>query len=206
MPLFHELYQWVLSWADSPYGIWALFVISFLESSVFPIPPDVLLIALTLGEPQLGMGYATVTTVGSVTGGMLGYLIGYLGGRPLLLRWMGEKVIRIHYLFERYEVWAIAIAGFTPIPYKLFTISAGAFYINFPKFVLVSALSRGARFFLVASILQAFGPAMNQFIEDYFNLLTILFLLLLVGGFYLVKLHTHRQIIKEDPSNGSTKG
>lgn len=207
MPWFHELYQWILSWADSPYGIWALLVISFLESSVFPIPPDVLLIALTLGDPHLGMVFAAVTTIGSLTGGMMGYLIGYVGGRPLLLRWIGDKkVMQIHKLFERYEVWAIAIAGFTPIPYKLFTLSSGAFYINFPKFVLISALSRGARFFLVASIIQAFGPAMNRFIEDYFNLLTILFLLLLGGGFYLVKLYARRQVMEGDPSNESTKG
>ena len=207
MSWFHELYVWVLSWADSPYGIWALLVISFLESSVFPIPPDVLLIALTLGDPPHGMGFAAVTTVGSLTGGMLGYLIGYLGGRPLLVRWMGDKkVMQIHNLFERHEVWAIAIAGFTPIPYKLFTISSGAFFINFPKFILVSALSRGARFFLVAGVIQVFGPAMKQFIDDYFNLLTILFLLLLIGGFYLVRLYARRQVMEENASGESTEG
>lgn len=198
MSLLRELYHWVLGWADSPYGTWALFILSFAESSFFPIPPDILLMALTLGDPERGMWLATVTTIGSVTGGLFGYLIGYLGGRPLLSRWVShEKIIRIHQYFERYEIWAIVIAGFTPIPYKLFTISAGVFFINVPKFILASLLSRGARFFLVAGTIQLFGPSMKKFIEDYFDLLTILFFLLLIGGFYLVKTHTQRRVIKE---------
>jgi membrane protein YqaA with SNARE-associated domain len=199
MSLLRELYDWVLGWTDSPYGTWALFLLSFAESSFFPIPPDVLLIALTLGDPEQGMWLAAVTTAGSVSGGMFGYLLGYWGGRPLLHRWVShDKILRIHDSFERYEVWAIAIAGFTPIPYKLFTISAGAFYINFPKFILVSLFSRGARFFLVAGTIQWFGPTMKKLIEDYFNLFTIIFLVLLIGGFYLVKRHTQKQVIGKD--------
>lgn len=201
MSWLYELYNWVLSWADSLYATWALFILSFAESSFFPIPPDVLLMALTLGEPRLGIWFAAVTTAGSVLGGMLGYLIGYVGGRPLLMRWAGEqKVMRIHDLFQRHEVWTIAIAGFTPIPYKLVTISAGAFFVNFPKFIVISAISRGARFFMVAGILQIFGPAIKKLIEDYFNLLTVLFFLLFIGGFYVVQAHARRRLRHEGAS------
>jgi membrane protein YqaA with SNARE-associated domain len=193
MAILHDLYNWVLGWADSPYGAWALFSLAFAESSFFPIPPDVLLMALTLGDPDRAMLFAAVCTAGSVAGGAVGYLIGYLGGRPLLEWWLHhDKVMRIHNAFERYEVWAIAIAGFTPIPYKVFTIGSGAFFIDFPKFVLVSALSRGGRFFLVAGILQWLGPGLKDFIETYFNLLTILFFVLLIGGFYAVRHQARR--------------
>lgn len=203
MALFHDLYQWVLSWAGSPYGTWALLILSFAESSFFPIPPDVLLIALALGDPQKGMWLAAVATIGSVGGGILGYLIGYFGGRPLLKRWVSQpKIDLVHAYFERYEVWAIAIAGFTPIPYKIFTISAGAFYVNLPKFILTSAVSRGARFFLVAGTIQLFGPAMKRYIEQYFDLLTILFFLILIGGFILVRMHFHRRILKDRSPGG----
>ena len=194
MGLVRDLYDWVLGWADSAYGMWALFLIAFAESSFFPIPPDVLLMALTLGEPNQGMIFAALATVGSVTGGAFGYAIGRFGGRPVLERLVSKNNInRVHTAFDRYEVWAIAVAGFTPIPYKIFTISAGAFYINFPKFIVVSAISRGARFFLVAGTLQIFGPAMKQFIEEYFNALTILFFVLLIGGFYIVRHFAKRQ-------------
>jgi membrane protein YqaA with SNARE-associated domain len=201
MTLFRELYHWVLGWADSPYSIYALFTLSFAESSFFPIPPDILLMALTLSDPQQGMVLAAVTTAGSVTGGVVGYLIGYIGGRPLLNRWVShEKIQLIHDYFERYEIWAIGIAGFTPIPYKLFTLSAGAFYINFPKFILVSTLSRGARFFMVAGAIQLFGTSMKRMIEDYFDVFTILFFILLIGGFYLVKVHAQRRLLKHSVS------
>jgi membrane protein YqaA with SNARE-associated domain len=202
MAIIHDLYNWVLGWSDSPYGMWALFLLAFAESSVFPIPPDVLLMALTLGEPNLGMVFAGLATAGSVLGGIFGYMIGYFGGRPLLERWVAAGTItRIHSSFERYEAWAIGIAGFTPIPYKIFTLSAGAFDINFPKFVLVSVLSRGARFFMVAGALQLFGPGFKVFIEKHFNLLTIVFILVLIGGFLIVKSYARRH-----SSGGDTAG
>jgi len=141
--MVHELYQWMLSWSDSPYAVPALFLLAFAESSFFPLPPDVLLMALTLGNPSWGMYYAAVSMVGSVLGGMFGYLIGWYGGRPILLKFMGQdRVATIHEAFEKYEGWAILIAGFTPIPYKIFTIGAGAFYVNFKVFVLASVISR----------------------------------------------------------------
>ena len=136
----------------------ALFLLAFAESSVFPIPPDVLLMALTLGNPSWGLYFAAIATAGSVLGGMFGYVIGWWGGKPLLLRLMGQdRVSRVHDTFERYEGWAILIAGLTPVPYKVFTIGAGAFYVNFRVFVVASLLSRGARFFLVAGTLQLIG-------------------------------------------------
>lgn len=198
--MIHEIYDWMLSWSDSPYAVPALFILSFAESSFFPLPPDVLLMALTLGNPSWGMYYAAITTVGSVLGGIFGYAIGWWGGRPLLLRFMGqERVATIHQTFERYEGWAILIAGLTPIPYKVFTIGAGAFYVNFKVFVIASIISRGARFFIVAGTLQLFGPWVKEVIEKYFNLFTILLVGLIAIGFWMVKIHA-KKAIKSSPS------
>jgi membrane protein YqaA with SNARE-associated domain len=198
--MIHELYDWMLSWSESPYAVPALFILSFAESSFFPLPPDVLLMALTLGNSSWGMYYAAVATAGSVLGGIFGYAIGWWGGRPLLLRFMGaERMAMVHHTFERYEGWAILIAGLTPIPYKVFTIGAGAFYVNFKVFVLASLISRGARFFLVAGTLQLFGPWVKEVIEKYFNLLTILLVALIAIGFLMVKLHA-KKAMKASPS------
>ena len=123
------MFAWVESFAATPYGVWALFVISFAESSFFPIPPDVLLIALCLARPEQSLWFAFVCSVASVLGGMAGYGIGYYGGRPLVKRlFKPEKVRAVERLYERYNAWATGIAGLTPLPYKLFTISGGAFF------------------------------------------------------------------------------
>lgn len=188
--MIYELYQWMLSWSGSQYAVPVLFLLSFAESSFFPLPPDILLMALTVGNPPWGMYYATVTTVGSVLGGIFGYAIGWLGGRPLLLRFMGkERTDIVHEKFERYESWAIFIAGFTPIPYKIFTLGAGAFYVNFKIFVLASIISRGTRFFLVGGMLQYFGPLVKESIELYFNFFTICFIALFILGFLIFKVY-----------------
>ena len=195
-----QLYNWMLSWADSPYGGFALFGLAFAESSFFPLPPDVLLIALTLGDPSQGMWFAAIATAGSVLGGMFGYGIGWSGGRPILKKLMGEaRMNLIHHYFQRYEAWAILIAGFTPIPYKVFTIGAGAFFVNFRTFCLASLVSRGGRFFLVAGAIQLIGPWVKELIEKYFNIFSIVFMILLVAGFWIVK-YQGRKFIQTTPT------
>ncbi len=187
--MFRALYQWTVSWSSSPYADAALLLLAFAESSFFPLPPDVLLMALTLGNPSWGMYYATIATVGSVLGGMFGYLIGRLGGRPLLLRLMGrERVSTVHDLFERHEAWAILIASLTPIPYKVFTIGAGALYVNFKVFVAASVIGRSVRFFLVAGTLQLLGPWTKEILEQYFSLFTIVLMMVIGLGFLIVRL------------------
>lgn len=204
--MIQELYHWMLSWAESAYAGPALFLLAFAESSFFPLPPDILLMALTLGSPSWGLYFAAIATAGSVLGGMFGYVIGWLGGRPLLLRVMGaDRVSTIHDTFERYEGWAILIAGLTPVPYKVFTIGAGAFYVNFKVFVVASLLSRGARFFLVAGTLQLLGPWVKEVLEQYFDVFTIVLVLVIALGFWMVKLYTKKTLKQAASSTSEVK-
>ncbi|MDD3620150.1 MAG: YqaA family protein [Desulfobulbaceae bacterium] len=191
--LLQRIYLRCMEWIRTPAGIWALFFIAVAESSFFPIPPDVFLIALCIAVPAKSFRYALVCAAGSVVGGMLGYGLGFgfmdtVGFR--ILDWYGlhDKYQVVQDLYRRYDAWAVGAAGFTPLPYKLFTITAGAFQINFVVFAVVSALSRSARFFLIAWLIHAYGPRVQHFILRYFNLLTILFLILLIGGFLLLKM------------------
>lgn len=187
-----ELKKWVENFADKPYAGLALFLIAFTESSFFPIPPDVLLIAIALLKPQLSFRYALICSVGSVLGGMFGYLLGLQ-----FYEIIGKKIIEFYHLQDEYNTVkimydknafvAIVIAGFTPIPYKVFTIAAGAFQINFYTLVLASALSRPARFFLIGGLIYFFGPKVKTFIDKYFDWLTIAFIILLILGFTLIK-------------------
>ena len=182
----HELLSWVEGFAATPYGTWALFAIAFAESSFFPIPPDVLLIALCIGEPEKSLWFALVCSVGSVVGGAAGYGIGLAGGRPLLLRLFSrERVAVVASYFDRYNAWAVGIAGLTPIPYKIFTIAGGAFAIDFRIFLIASIVSRSLRFFAIAGLMWWFGEPIREFIEAYLGWLTIAFVVLLVGGFWL---------------------
>jgi membrane protein YqaA with SNARE-associated domain len=187
-----KLYDWVLHWAETPYGVPALFLLAFAESSFFPIPPDVLLITLSLSIPKKAFKYAFICTSGSILGGMAGYFIGYqlmdIIGIPILNFYgaMG-KYEYIQALYRKYDAWAVGIAGFTPIPYKVFTIAAGAFKIDFIIFVLASIAGRAGRFFLVAGFIYFFGPPIKTFIDKYFNLLTFVFFALLILGFLLIK-------------------
>ncbi len=193
--MFQTLYQWTLSWSESPYADPALLLLAFAESFFFPLPPDILLMALTLGNPSWGMYYAALTTVGSVLGGMVGYLVGWLGGQPLLCRVMGrDRISKVHALFERYEGWAILIAALTPVPYKVFTIGAGALYVNFRVFVVASLIGRGARFFLVAGMLQLWGPWVQEMLERYFNLFTIVLVALIGLGWWIVRLYKKKTL------------
>ncbi len=187
-----RLYAWVLHWAHTPYGIWALVLTAFTESSFFPIPPDTLLIPLSLSRPKKALWYATLCSIFSVLGGILGYAIGLwlmdgIGMKVLELYGATSKFDQIAELYAQYNAIAVGIAGFTPIPYKIFTIAAGACKINFFIFVLASAVSRSARFFLVAILLMFFGEKVKTFIDKYFNLLTIVLTVLLIGGFIIVR-------------------
>jgi len=187
-----SLYDWVLSWAESKYGSLALFLLAFAESSFFPVPPDVLLIALGVGKPKKSLFYSFISSVGSVLGGILGYLIGLkfmetIGFKIIEVYGLTEKYSYIAELYRNYDAWAVGIAGFTPIPYKVFTITAGAFQISFLVFILASAFSRSARFFIVGGLIYFFGPRIKIFIDKYFNILSVVFVILLVLGFILVK-------------------
>ena len=190
--MFRKLYDWVLHWAETPHGAWALFLLAFSESSFFPVPPDVLLIALAVAVPRKSMRFALICSVGSVFGGCFGYLIGWqfmssIGEKIVAFYGLGGKVDYIGELYRTYDAWAIAIAGFTPIPYKVFTIAAGMFKINFFVFTLASLVSRSARFFLVGGLIYLFGPSIQRFIEKYFNFLAVAFTVLLIAGFIVIK-------------------
>lgn len=186
------MYDWVLQWAATPYALPALFFVSFVESSFFPIPPDVLLIAMTVAVPALWIRFSLFCSIASVLGGMFGYFIGYqfmdlIGNHIVEFYHLQAKFEKIGGLYDEHQAWAVAAAGFTPLPYKIFTLAAGAFKINFPTFVLASAISRSARFFLVGFIIYKFGPPIKVIIEKYFNIFSIVFFILLVLGFYLLK-------------------
>ena len=179
---------WVISWAYTPYGGVALFLNAVAESSFFPLPPDVLLIALSIFRPPLSFVYAAICSLGSVLGGVLGYFLGLKGGRPLLRRLISEERIRfVERYYQRYDVWAVGIAGFTPVPYKVFTIAAGAFNINFIVFTAASLVSRSLRFFLIGGLIYFFGPGIQRFIDKYFNKLAVAFTILLVAGFVMIR-------------------
>jgi membrane protein YqaA with SNARE-associated domain len=186
------LYEWVLHWAATPYGVPALALLAFAESSFFPVPPDVLLIALCLGAPARALYFALICSIFSVIGGIGGYLIGWViwdEVQSFFFRFVFSEALfnRADTLYHEYDFWAVFIAGFTPIPYKVFTIGAGVFEIDFMRFLLASILSRSARFFLVAGLIWKFGPPVKLFIDKYFNLLTIAFVVLLVGGFAVIE-------------------
>ncbi|MFA3783135.1 YqaA family protein [Melioribacteraceae bacterium 4301-Me] len=201
MKTLRWLYDWVLHWAETPYGPAALFLLAFAEASFFPIPPDALLIALALGSRSNSFKLALNCTIGSISGALLGYYIGYF------LWWNGENqfssialfffnhvpgfstktFFEVQKLYEMWDFWIVFTAGFTPIPYKVFTISSGAFQINLIAFIFASLAGRAGRFFLVSFLIWKFGQQIKGFIDKYFNWLAIAFTILLVGGFVVIK-------------------
>lgn len=201
MKIVRKLYDWVLHWADTKYGAAALFVLAFAESSFFPIPPDALLIALVLGAQKKAFKFAAICSVASVIGALFGYAIGhFLWWTPSneftgvanfffnnVPSFTPKAFYNIQKMYEQYDFWIVFTAGFTPIPYKIITISSGAFNINMIMFIIASVISRGARFFLVASLIWKFGPQIKSFIDKYFNWLAIAFTVLLIGGFVAIK-------------------
>jgi membrane protein YqaA with SNARE-associated domain len=191
MSPFRRLYDWMLRAARHPHADWYLGTISAAESSVFPVPPDVMLAPMVLARPQHWHYLAALTTVASVIGGAVGFAIGYYAldfALPLIDR-LGytEAYHTAVDWFARYGFWAVIVAGFTPIPYKVFTISAGAALMPLAPFMLASLLGRGTRFFLVAGLVRAVGPRIEPLVLRHINWFGWLFLLLLVAGFLLVK-------------------
>lgn len=169
----------LLEWANDilgQYGILALIVLSFMEASFFPIPPDVLLIPLCLSNPQMSLLYGFITTFSSAVGALFGYWIGLKGGRPLLLRLVSkEKVARVEGYFNKYGLWAVGISAFTPLPYKVFTIASGVFRLqNLLKFFLVSLVGRGGRFMVVAVLIMQYGEMILDFVTQSFTNLTLM--------------------------------
>ncbi len=189
-----RLYRWVLSWAEHPGGAWALFGIAFAESSFFPIPPDVLQIALSVGRPRRSYWYATVSCFGSVLGGILGYYIGFA-----LFESVGRKILGAYGLeaafqqvgsyYQENAFLYIFLAALTPIPYKVFTIAAGVYHeqVGLAVLVAASAVGRPLRFFLVASLLFFFGERVKSFVEKYFEWLALLLGIGVVAGFLAIQ-------------------
>jgi membrane protein YqaA with SNARE-associated domain len=191
--MLHRLYMRTLALAASPRALWWLAAVAFAESSFFPIPPDALLIPMALARPDRAWRFAAVCTVASVIGGALGYLIGYAVfdqlARPLIdFYGYRDRFAAFQDLYARYGLLVILIKGLTPIPYKIVTIASGAAKFNFTVFMLASAATRGARFFIVAALLRFFGTPMRDFIERRLTLVTSLFAAGLVGGFLALKL------------------
>lgn len=186
------LYDWTMSLANTRHALWALAVVAFVESSVFPIPPDVLMIPMIIARPSRAFLIAGIALVASVLGGMFGYFIGWglfeSVGRPVLEfygkdAYFGEFSTR----YNEWGAWAVLIAGVTPFPYKVITILSGTTGLNFGVFMVASVIARGLRFFIVATLLWKFGAPIRNFIERRLGLMFTLFCVLLLGGFFLVK-------------------
>lgn len=185
--------NWMESFSDKPYALVALFILSFAESSFFPIPPDVLLIAIAVSAPKKALKSALWCSLGSVLGGVFGYFIGYA-----LMESVGYSIVDFYNAHETWDkvvkmyqgevgMWFLAGAAFTPIPYKISTIAAGATHMNLLVFIIISSIGRSARFFLVGGLFYIFGAPIKTFIDKYFDKLSIAFLLLLIGGFLVLK-------------------
>ncbi len=190
--LLRKCYDKIIIWSSHKNAVFFLFFLALAEASFFPIPPDVMLITLGIALPKKSFKWATVCLLGSVIGGILGYGLGYyfmaiVGDKILAFYHLTDKYAEVQSLYQKYDAWAVAAGGFTPLPYKLFTITAGAFRIDFLTFIIASILSRGLRFYLVSGSIYLFGPKVKYFLENYFNLFTIIFSILLIGGYFLIK-------------------
>ncbi|PJE64788.1 MAG: cytochrome B [Candidatus Ryanbacteria bacterium CG10_big_fil_rev_8_21_14_0_10_43_42] len=187
----HTLYHWTLSWAGHSYAAWALFGIAFIESSFFLIPPDVLLIPMVLARPTEWLRYAVITTIGSVLGGIAGYYIGLglwesIGVAIVEFYHLGDVMHAIELQYQMHAFFTIFTAGFTPIPYKVITIASGLFHVPIITLISASFIGRGLRFLLVAGLIGIWGERMKVAIERHFDILSIMFVMLLVGGFFVI--------------------
>lgn len=190
--MIRRLYDWTISLAESRNALWALAFVAFVESSVFPIPPDVLMIPMILARPNKAWLIAGIAMVSSVLGGLFGYFIGAFlfdsVGQPVLAFY--GKDVYFDSFAERYNdfgPWAVLVAGITPFPFKVITILSGATGLSLPVFFVASLIARGLRFYIVAALLWKFGPPIRDFIERRLGLVFTLFVIALIGGFYLVK-------------------
>ncbi len=186
--MLRRLYDWTMELAETRYALWALALVAFVESSVFPIPPDVLLIPMVLAAPHRAWLIAGVCTISSVAGGALGYLIGAqlydVVGEPILSLYGKEEAFDdFSRRFNEHGPWAVLFAGITPFPYKVITIASGVTGFNFAVFMLSSVVARALRFFIIAALLKRYGESIRGFIDRYFGWLTLVFFAILLGGF-----------------------
>ena len=202
MQIFKKLYIWVLELSNKKNSNYSISLLSLSESFFFPIPPDVLLIPLCLGNRHKALYFAFLCSISSIIGGVIGYFIGkslwwsvpgteYSAIANIFFAYVpgltDESFNYIKSLYDTWDFWIVFTAGFTPIPFKLITISSGTFNINFTMFLIASIISRSARFFLLGLLIRIFGDSIRSFIEKYFNLLAILFTVMLIGGFAIIK-------------------
>lgn len=188
--MFQSLYRWTLSLAESRHAPWALGLIAFAESSFFPVPPDTILIPMSLARPKRAWVYAAICTLGSVGGGVLGYAIGALlyetAGKWLIdLYGYGPRVDQFRALYAQWGWAVILFKGLTPIPFKIVTITSGLLAYSLPLFILLSFLTRGARFFIIAVLLKRYGEPINGLLEKYFGCFLVFLLLIVVAGFWI---------------------
>jgi membrane protein YqaA with SNARE-associated domain len=189
--MIKRLYDWTMSWADHPRALWVLAFVSFIESSVFPIPPDVLMIPMILAAPRRAWLIAGVALIFSVLGGLLGYLIGTIAfetiGQPILAA-LGktDAMQAFNTRFNDFGFWAVLTAGITPFPFKVITIMSGVSGLSLSTFIVTSIVARGLRFFLVAALLWKLGIPVRAFIERRLGWMFLLFLVILFGGFFIV--------------------
>lgn len=193
--LHYRMYDWALKWSGHKHAQTALFLMSGAEASFFPIPPDVLLIAMCMAKPLRWFRYAVIASVGSVLGGLLGWCIGWGAWKAIgpfcfdklaFLGFTPENFDRVQTLYQDNAFLALFTAGFTPIPYKVFTIAAGVFEVAIPVFIVASTLGRAGRFLLVAFLMRWLGPAVKPFIDKYLGWLSLAFVVLLVLGFWII--------------------
>ncbi len=186
--MLRRLYDWVIALAERPSAPWALAAVSFAESSFFPVPPDVMMVPMCVAQPKKAWWYATVCTIASVLGALVGYAIGALlyesvGLFLIQLYGYGDKVDAFSAAYNHYGHWIILLKGLTPIPFKVVTITSGFAHYNLFWFVVLSIITRGLRFFLLAGLLYWIGPSARDFIEKRLGLVTAVFAVLVIGGF-----------------------
>lgn len=192
MKMIRKLYDWTLRIAAHRHARLGLFGLAFAESSIFPLPPDLVLIPMCIAERKKAFLYAGICTLGSVIGGIFAYIVGYflydtIGVRILDFYGYQEQFDRFQGLYNAYGAWIVLAGGFTPIPYKLITIASGVAQMNIGAFILFSVIGRASRFFIIATLLWKFGAPIKDFIEKYMGILTIIFFTLLIGGFIAIK-------------------